>query len=266
MMESSLTSRREVDPTVAGSERSVRTDRKVVACIGSSSTAGKGQAFDWIGELSRRTRNSGFRFVNFGVGGDLAYNALQRLQDVVACRPDKVVIWVGSNDVLARVSSKAKRFYQLTKHLPVEPTLEWFRVNIEAIACRLQNEASASAAFCSLPPIGEDPDSADPFQSEVNRLLENYSAIIKDVTLRKDVGYIPLHEAMLAQIHTSPKRALTSFRFLPLYRDAFRTLILRRSPDEVARMNGWLFHTDGVHLNSRGGMIAADLIQEFIDR
>jgi lysophospholipase L1-like esterase len=169
------------------------------------------------------------------------------LQDVVACRPDKVVIWVGSNDVLARVSSKAKRFYQLTKHLPVEPTLEWFRVNIEAIACRLQNEASSTAAFCSLPPIGEDPDSTDPFQSEVNQLLEKYSAIIKDVTLR-------------------PRRALTSFRFLSLYRDALRTLILRRSPDEVARMNGWLFHTDGVHLNSRGGMIAADLIQEFIDR
>lgn len=247
-------------------EHSVGIDRKVVACIGSSSTAGKGQAFDWVGELSRRPRNSGFRFVNFGVGGDLAYNALHRLQDVVACHPDKVVIWVGSNDVLARVSSKAKRFYQLTKHLPAEPTSEWFRENIEAITCRLQEETSAGVAFCSLPPIGEDPDSTDPFQGELNQLLEKYSATIKDVTSQKDVGYIPLHEAMLAQIHTSSRRALTSFRFLPLYRDAFRTLILRRSPDEVARMNGWLFHTDGVHLNSRGGMIAADLIQEFIDR
>jgi hypothetical protein len=30
-----------------------------VACLGSSSTAGKGQAFDWIRELSRRPRNRG---------------------------------------------------------------------------------------------------------------------------------------------------------------------------------------------------------------
>jgi hypothetical protein len=31
-------------------------------------------------------------------------------------------------------------------------------------------------------------------------------------------------------------------------------------------MNGWRFHTNGVHLNSRSGMIVADLVQEFIDR
>jgi hypothetical protein len=27
-----------------------------------------------------------------------------------------------------------------------------------------------------------------------------------------------------------------------------------------------VFHTDGVHLNSRGGMIVTDLVQEFVDR
>ena len=31
-------------------------------------------------------------------------------------------------------------------------------------------------------------------------------------------------------------------------------------------INGWRFHTDGVHMNSRGAMIAAELVQEFIDR
>jgi hypothetical protein len=40
---------------------------------------------------------------------------------------------------------------------------------------------------------------------------------------------------------------------------------LRKSPAEVARINGWRFHTDGVHVNSRGGIIVADLIQEFIE-
>lgn len=55
------------------------SDGKIVACIGSSSTAGRGQAFDWIGELRGRPRNDGIRFANFGVGGDLAYNALQHV-------------------------------------------------------------------------------------------------------------------------------------------------------------------------------------------
>jgi hypothetical protein len=58
---------------------------------------------------------------------------------------------------------------------------------------------------------------------------------------------------------------VTSFRFLPYYRDAFRVVALRKTPDEVAQLSGWRFHSDGIHLNSRGGIIAADLIQQFID-
>ena len=55
------------------------------------------------------------------------------------------------------------------------------------------------------------------------------------------------------------------FRFLPFYRDAFRVIILHKSPDEVSQMNGWNFHTDGVHLNSRVETIVADLVQAFRD-
>ena len=64
----------------------------------------------------------------------------------------------------------------------------------------------------------------------------------------------------------SPGRALTAFRFLPIYGDTFRSLILRRTSDEIARANGWQFHVDGVHLNRSGGMILAGLVQEFLDR
>jgi hypothetical protein len=65
---------------------------------------------------------------------------------------------------------------------------------------------------------------------------------------------------MFAQVMKSPGRAFTEFGFLSFYRDALRTLVLRKSPDEVARINGWSFHTDGAHLNSRGGLIVADLV------
>src|SRR5438067_6940724 len=49
-----------------------------VAFLGSSSVAGKGQAFDWIGELQRRQQNKHFSFQKFGAGGDLAYNEIGR--------------------------------------------------------------------------------------------------------------------------------------------------------------------------------------------
>jgi lysophospholipase L1-like esterase len=236
-----------------------------VACLGSSTTAGKGQAFNWIGELARRPRNAGFRFLNFGVGGDLAYNGLQRLPKVLACHPDKVVVLLGGNDVLAIVSRRVRRFFAVFKRLPRAPTPEWFEQNMREVARRLKNETSAWVALCSLPPIGEDPSSSDPFQRELNERVAEYSAMIKAIAQEEGAVYVPFYERMREQVATDPGPALTSFRFLPFYRDAFRVLVLRKSPDEVGQINGWRFHTDGVHLNSRGGMILADLVQGFID-
>jgi lysophospholipase L1-like esterase len=237
----------------------------IVACLGWSSTAGKGQAFDWIAVLKQKSRNERFRFLNFGVGGDLAYNALQRVPVVIECHPDKALVLVGGNDVLALVSRKVKRFFRIWKHLPCEPSPKWFQENVRAITRRLKTETSAAVGLCSLPLIGEDPISANPFQSAINRRIEEYSEIIKTVAQEEDVAYIPVYEVMHAQIMSSRGRAFTRFQFLVFYRDAFRVLILRKSPDEVAQLNGWGFHTDGVHLNSRGGMIVADLVQDFID-
>ena len=236
-----------------------------MACLGSSSTAGKGQAFNWIRELQQRLGDRRFLFRNFGVGGDLAYNALQRLPAVVASRPEKVVVLIGGNDVMALVSSKARTFFRLSKRLPRDPSPEWFSENLQLIVSRLRTETSAVIGLCSLPPIGEDPASANRFQSKVNRRSAEFSTIIRGIAQQRGANYIPLYEAILHQITKSPGRAFTQFRFLPFYRDAFRSTVLRKSPDEVARINGWRFHTDGVHLNGRGGLIVANLVQQFIE-
>lgn len=240
-------------------------DRKIVACVGSSSTAGKGQAFDWINELSRRPGNEYLEFRNFGVGGDLAYNALQRLPEIVACRPSKIVVWIGGNDVLALVSRKARRFFTWSKRLPRKPSPAWFHENLVEITRRLKSETTADIGLCSLCPIGEDLASSDPFQHELNRQIKSYSTLVATVADQEHCRYIPLYEALAEAIRTTPGRAFTAFKFLPFYRDAFRVLVLRQSPDDVARSNGWRFHTDGVHLNSRAGCIVADRIQDFID-
>src|SRR3984885_15092668 len=128
-------------PSPAGSPAPpINAKATIVACLGSSSTAGKGQAFDWISELARRPRNKGISFLNFGVGGDLAYNALQRLPAVLACHPFRVVVLIGGNDVLALVSRTARRFFRIAKHLPTEPSPKWFRENLRAIAQQLKTK------------------------------------------------------------------------------------------------------------------------------
>lgn len=238
----------------------------VVAFLGSSSTAGKGQAFNWIEALQSRLGPDRFGLRNFGVGGDLAYNALQRLPQLIASDPRKVVVLIGANDVLALVSVKVRRFFRLAKKLPRDPSPEWFRANLQAIAQRLKQTTSADLALCSLAPIGEDLHSTDPFQREINQESRRFGTIIQEVATEEKISFIDVYEAFVAQMNDSRRRSLTEFRFLPFYRDAFRTVVLRRLPDEVSRLNGWDFHTDGVHLNSRGGLIIADLVAKFIEK
>jgi hypothetical protein len=56
----------DASPSSDDTVRAVVSDRAtiVVVCLGSSSTAGQGQAFGWIDELSRRPQNARFVFKN----------------------------------------------------------------------------------------------------------------------------------------------------------------------------------------------------------
>jgi lysophospholipase L1-like esterase len=184
-----------------------------LACLGSSTTAAKG-AFKWIHELEQRPRNSRIQFLNFGVGGDLAFNALQRVPDVLASRPDRVLVLIGANDVLARVLPRFARLVKRWKRLPRDPSREWFREHLDAIVNRLRAGSRARVALCSLGPIGEDPNSPEPVQRQLNEGIADYSAIIRETAQRYSLDYVPFHERLHEQIVASPGRAFTSFRLL----------------------------------------------------
>jgi lysophospholipase L1-like esterase len=237
---------------------------ETVACLGSSSTAGRGQAFDWIGELSRRPRNARFKFLNFGVGGDLTCDALERVDTVLAGQPDRVIVWVGGNDALAMVSPKARRLFRIMKFASGAASEMRFDDCFGTLVRRLKS-SGIRVAVCSLAPIGEAPTSDQPFQVALNAAIRDLSARIMRIACDEGVEYVPIFETFQVAIAADPGRALTSLRFLSMYRDAYRTIVLRMSPDDVGRLNGWKFHSDGIHLNGRGGMIAAELIQSYLD-
>jgi len=113
--------------------------------------------------------------------------------------------------------------------------------------------------------MGENNDTADPVQLELNGLFESYSGIVREIVEDEGVSYIPLYESMHEAIAASPGRDFTAFRFRSFYLNAFRQFVLGESLDDIVRKNGWQFHVDGLHLNSRGGMILAELVQEFLD-
>ena len=239
---------------------------ETVACVGSSTTASKG-TYRWIAELESRPQNGRFRFVNMGVGGDLSFNVVRRLRPVIAVQPDRVIILIGTNDILASVFPNFRRVVRVWKGLPAEPTAQRFGENLELITRRLRRETDARIALSSLAPVGEDPHSVDAVQSRLNELFAAYNGAIREVSSREGTDYIGFYEAFQAELESSKTaKSFTRFTFASFYRDYLvREMILRRSFDEISRINGWEFHIDGVHLNTRGGRILTEAVQRFLD-
>jgi lysophospholipase L1-like esterase len=239
---------------------------ETVVCLGSSTTASKG-TYKWIAELETRPQNKRFRFVNLGVGGDLSFNTVGLLDRVIALQPDRVIVLIGTNDIMASVFPNFRRFVRVWKRIAEEPSPARFEENLSFIVRKLQRGADSRIGLSSLAPLGEDPHSGDPVQARLNDLITTYNGIIANIASKERTAYIPFNESFheeLSRARTS--KALTHFAIRSLYRDyVFREMVLRRSFDEISRINGWEFHIDGIHLNSEGGRILAEAVQEFLN-
>jgi len=244
------------------SDRPVET----IACLGSSTTASRG-TYKWIDELTKRPQNSRFRFANFGVGGDLSFNTVEAMDRVIAVRPQRVIILIGANDVMASAFPNFRRFVRIVKRVSEEPSPARFEENLDFIVHRLQREASAKIGISSLGPLGEDPKSDHPVQARLNDLIATYNGVIRDVASTRHTDYIPFWEPFDDQLlRAGTAKPFTHFSFAAFYRDyLFREMILRQSFDQIARSNGWQFHIDGIHLNTKGGRILTEVVQQFLD-
>ncbi|MCE0524083.1 MAG: GDSL-type esterase/lipase family protein [Methylacidiphilales bacterium] len=238
---------------------------KTVVCFGASLTAGT-VSFNYLDLLGARPSLAGFRFLNHGVNGDLAWNGLQRLDRVIVERPDFVSILIGTNDVNATMSERNMSRYKALKHLPAEPTLAWYERNLKTIVGRLKQETSARLALLSLAVIGED------LEHEANRKIVHYNDAIRKLARQENVSYLPLNERMVAYLREhEEERAQLPPRLE--YRDGLHNtgnaLALHTaglSWDEVSRRNGLLVTTDCLHLNSVGAGMVADLIESWLIR
>jgi lysophospholipase L1-like esterase len=240
--------------------------RETVVCLGSSTTASKG-TYKWIDELDKRPQNKRFRFVNLGVGGDLSFNTVGLLDRVIALQPERVIVLIGTNDIMASVFPNFRRFVRVWKRLSDEPSPARFEENLYFIVRKLQLGANPKIGLSSLAPLGEDPHSRDPVQVRLNDLIAAYNGIIANVASNERTDYIPFNECFQAQLaRARTRKAFTHFAIGSFYRDyVFREMILRQSFDEISRMNGWELHIDGIHLNSKGGRILAEAVQQFLD-
>lgn len=233
---------------------------KVVVCAGDSLTHGS-VSVNYVDMLSRRLNPRGYLFINAGINSELAYNLNKRLPDIIKCNPDFVTILIGSNDANASMNEASAKQAIGEMNLPQRPDKRWFRDNLTEICKTLKLKTHARVALLSLPLFGEEPD------NEAFRRAAEYSRVIKEVALSQNVEYIPLNEEMTRLLLARDQKPLLSYRGdteFPLYVALFRHYVLRKSFDEIAEGNGFLFLTDLLHLNTRGASKVAELVEKLI--
>jgi lysophospholipase L1-like esterase len=234
---------------------------KVIVCVGDSITHGR-VSYNYVDLLSQRLSSSGFELVNAGVNGELAYDVLQRVDEVIRCDPDFITILIGTNDIYASLGRKdSHRAMRNTTSEEMHGQEDHFRVNLIKICSQLSAHTKAKIALVSLPPIGEELGHAAYLRATL------YSKVIKEVAIKQQLNYIAVHETMtdyLKKKNTKPNLCLNHNLLYVMYKGILLHYILGRSFDEISTSNGFVLLTDFLHLNSKGAEMIADLVQEFV--
>jgi acyl-CoA thioesterase I len=235
-----------------------KTKRKIVVCLGDSITKAD-VSVNYIKTLRKNT-GSKFRFYNRGVNGDLAWNVLQRLDEIIALKPDFITILIGTNDVLATFSPAKSKRYIKHKKLPEAASREWYTENLKTIIAVLKSKTHAKIALLSLPLLTEDKDHV-----MYKRSIE-YSLIIKDLAAENGLTYLALNEQQQKFYEGNESRPKTVFS----ESDSFsigvvvRHFLLCRRWDALSRKYGLQLTTDHIHQNHSGAEMISGLIEGFL--
>lgn len=237
--------------------------KKVVMFIGDSLTHGTiGESYIKI--ISNRLNCEKFEYINAGINGELTFNVLSRMDDIIQCKPDFITILIGTNNLNGSISIKNAKIYERMKNIPKESDF-WsdkrFKKDLSNILKRLKQETNARTAILSIPPLGEKSNSL-PFKQSIS-----YSLIIKDLAKQYDITYLPLNEKMVAFIEDNPPQSNYTVRNLVInMAKVIFAHYLGSSWNKISKKNGLIFFIDNLHLNSIGATIIADFIEKFLKK
>lgn len=232
-----------------------------VVCCGDSITRGQVSA-NYVELLENHLNRGMFNFVNAGVNNDFSHNVLQRVDMVIAHRPQVVTILIGTNDVIATLDPLGLEVGLLIKGLPRQPDLDWYRENMRKTVQRLKAGTRAQIGLVSIPLLGEDLESLP-----IKRVRE-YNQVLVEIASQEQVSYIPVFERQADFIISSQAGKGRAFAGeLKVSMELLANRILRKeSYDAISQREGFVLLTDGVHMNDTGAEIIAQEIQIFIQK
>ena len=232
---------------------------RVIACIGDSLTHGNiGEC--WVDSLQQEYPND--KFLNEGINGDVVWQVHQRLDSILACKPDVVTIMIGTNDALASLDKNSGERYKKNSQLPEIPTLERFKELLPELIDRLKNVPKL--AICTLPPIGEYQDSVN------NNHIKKFNEFIKLTAIKKNITLLPISDLIWSELANRDYPLKNDFnpKTITILRRIFGGIyhhyVFKRSWDKISESNGQWILFDQIHLNERGAKVVFKKVKEFI--
>ena len=198
-----------------------------------------------------------YELLNYGKGGDTVISLYQRLRRLQLNEPVSIVfLWVGVNDVFVNISPS----YPIIKTINKQPWSKeheeferYYHLTLE-ILCQGANRV------ITVPPLfmGED------MNNQWNKEIEKLSRIIEKVSASyENVEYLDLRKIIFPKLVDQ-----NVSEYLPesATRVALDVILLKQTEqiDKKSSERGLLFTLDGVHLNSRGADLVAEIFLETI--
>lgn len=233
-----------------------------VVCLGDSLTCGN-LSSDWVSHLRDELTNNLSEptvVLNAGVNMETARNALQRLDEVIACKPSHVTILVGTNDLKAQHSPMEGFLYKVLGKLPKVATIEDYEKDLQTMRDRLL-AVGARVALVSPPVLGEDVD------SRANRAAAAYAETVRRVAAEggEHCVYLPLFERTAADLPKVGGRPYCGMRFFFwLCLLCFDIHLWNRDLGEVQKERNLGVTVDLVHLGPAAARSLSDMVAAFV--
>ena len=238
-----------------------QSNNKIVACIGDSLTHGNvGQS--WVDYLRLEFKDT--IFLNEGINANTSWQVLQRLEPILECKPDVIILMIGTNDALGSFDVNSGLRYKRNNKLPEVPTFDKYKEYLPKIIDRLS--VSSKVAICTLPPIGENKE------SKVNQHVNQFNDFIKIVAKEKNINLLQVSDSLWSDIdsRTYPSEIDYNPKSIPLLRRIFGGIfhhyLFKKSWNDIAEAKGQWILFDQIHLNERGAYIVFNLVKSFISK
>ncbi|KPJ64218.1 hypothetical protein AMJ44_13170 [candidate division WOR-1 bacterium DG_54_3] len=188
----------------------------------------------------------GHELINYGKGGDTVTSLYQRIiRDDLALPSDLAFLWIGTNDVLAKVSPSIKNYLNPPCARDHEEFADYYKMTLDALCPKSKKLIAVSPLF-----IGED------LSNEWNRELEELANIIRRLSKsHKNTEYLDLRRIFVKELASKKPSNYVLKSPVRLMVD-----LALDSPEKVNKKSaerGLCFTLDGIHLNGQGAEIVA---------